>query len=142
MSVAADIADAVEDAVAALALTGLTVVRRKTPAVPEGATLPQAVVSVGDEQVEDLTATQALVTYTVAVTVVTAGGSKLADDDVLHAWRQSIRRKLEDLSVWAAVAGFNEVRNGGVTPFDAAALPRDFNYSTLTFRVSALESRT
>lgn len=142
MSVAGDIGEAVEAAVTALALTGVTVVRRKTPSVPEGATLPQAVVSIGDERAERLDATTQLVTYTVAVTLVTAGGAKLADDDTLHTWRQSVRRKLEDRAVWGTVSGWSEVRLGGVVPYDAAALAKDFNYSPITYQVFVREDRT
>lgn len=144
MSVAADIADAVVTAVEALALTGVTVVRRKTPSLPPGVSPPQVVVSVGEEGDTDyLTATLCLVTYPVSVTVVTAaGGKKLVDDDTLRGWREQIRGAVDAKTAFAAVSEFNAVHSGGRAPFDPAALAKDLNYSTQTFTVEAIEARS
>jgi hypothetical protein len=147
VAVASDVANAVETAVEALALTGVAagqVVRRKIPAVPEDATLPQVVVSVGEEgdiEFADFEGS-VFVGYPVAVTIVTAGGAKLADDDTIRTWRESIRRKCHDRAAYAGVTGFLEVKAQGRVPFDEGALSKDFNFSIVAvFTVTCLESR-
>jgi hypothetical protein len=144
VSVAGDIADAIVTAVEALALTGVTVKRRKLPSLPQGEDPPQVVVSIGDEpDTEYLTAVENLNRYPVAVTIVTAGGKKLADDETLRTWRQSVRRTLDDLerTTFAAVTGFNRVTTGGKSPFNPQALAKDLNYSVQVFTVEVLEQR-
>lgn len=142
MSKAADVSAAVAAAVTALNLTGVTVERRKTPAAPEGATLPQAVVSVGEEgEFDYLTARKKLVTYPAAVTLVTAGGRKLEEDETLRGWREQVWAAVEARAAWAGLAGWNETTAGGREPFDRAALPKDLNFSFLVFRVNVLEDR-
>lgn len=147
MSVAGDIADAVVTGVRALSLSGVpssAVVRRKVPTLPHGASPPQVVVSVGAEpETEYLTAAANLNRYPVAVTIVTAGGKLLADDETVRAWRQSIRRRIDDLerTTFAAVTGFNRVTTGGRSPFDPAALSKDLNYSVQLFTVEVIEQR-
>jgi hypothetical protein len=143
VSKAADVSSAIAAALEAMNLTGVTVARRKTPAVPEGATLPQAVVSVGEEgDVERLTATEVMLTYPVSVTFVTKAGRKLDDDDTLRDWREETRKAVEAAATWAGVAGFNVVRAGGREPFDRAALAKDLNFSSLVYRVEVIEDRT
>ena len=144
MSVAGDIADLTKAAIEALALTGVTVQRRKTPSLPAGENPPQVVISVGEEpETEYLTAAHNLNRYAMAVTIVTAGGKKLADDETLRSWRQSIRRKLDDLerTTFAALTGFNRVTTGGRSPFNPAALGKDLNYSVQVFTVEVKETR-
>ncbi len=143
MSVAGDIADAVVDAIDGLSLAGVTVARRKTPSAPEGKSLPLVAVSIGEAgDSEYVWAGKVMVTYPVAVTIVTANASPLQDDGTVREWREAIRKKLEDRTSWAAVAEFNEVSSGGREPYDRAALAKDLNYSSLTYRVEALEDRT
>jgi hypothetical protein len=143
LSVSEAVGDAIGAAVAALALPGVTVARRKLPALPEGAVTPQVVVSIGAEgPVEPIDATRDLVSYPVAVTIVTATGAQAADDATVRDWRQRIRRKVQDVATWAAVSGWNAVRTEGKEPFDPQALPKDFNFSTQVFTVEVLESRT
>ena len=140
MSKAADVSAAVAAALTTEALTGVTVARRKTPAVPEGAPLPQAVVSVAEEgEVEYLTARTTLVTYPVAVTLVTKGGTLLAEDAALRDWRERVRKRVEAVATFAGVAGFNAVSAGGREPFDRAALAKDLNFSSLLYRVEVVE---
>lgn len=144
MSVAGDVATAVETAITALALSGVTVVRRKTPTLPEGTTaaLPQVVVSIEAEgEVEQIDYSTDLVRYPVAVTIVTADG-KNADDDAVRGWRQQIRRAVEARATWSGLSGWNAIGITGRAPFDASALSKDLNYSTIVFTVEVLEPRT
>lgn len=146
MAIATDVATAVETAVQALALAGVgndQVVRRKVPDVPEGAELPQVVISVGEEgdvRFVDFEGT-VVVRYPVAVTIVTDGGAKLADDATVRTWRESIRKKCGDRATYAGVTGFLEVTASGGPPFDRRALSLDFNYSVYSFDVTVLENR-
>lgn len=143
MSKAGDVADAVVTAVTALALTGVTVARRKTPSAPADKALPLVAVSIAEEgEIEYLTARKVMVTYPVAVTIVTGNATPLADDATIRTWRESIRKKMEATATFAGVAGFNAVSQGGNEPFDRAALAKDLNYSGLTFRVEVIEDRT
>jgi len=143
VSKAADVSAAVAAAVAALNLSGVTVERRKVPAVPEGATLPQAVVSVGEEgDSERLTHNKVMVTYPVVVLLAGAGGRKLDDDATLRDWREQVRKALEATATWSGVAGFNEIHAGGREPFDRPALAKDINASYLQYRVEVIEDRT
>lgn len=146
MSAAAtNIANAVKTAVEALSLAGVTVVRRKTPSVPEGtsAGLPQVVVSVREDvETERLTAVTKRRRFRFAVTIVTAGGQKLADDDTVHTWRESIDDAVFDKqrATFSAVAGFIHLKALGGPVFDPAALPKDFNYSPLSYEAELIES--
>jgi hypothetical protein len=143
VSVAGDIADAAVDAIDSLALTGVTVAKRKTPSVPEGMALPLVVVSVAEEgDSEYVFAGKVVVTYPEAVTIVTANASPLQENGTIRTWREAIRKKLEDRTSWSAVAEFNDLHSGGKEPYDRAALAKDLNYSSLIFRVEALEDRT
>lgn len=145
LSVSEAVGDVGKSAVEALALSGVTVVKRKTPSVPEGTTapLPQVVITVGEEgPTEYLTATTKLKTYPLAATIVTAGGVPLADDPTVRAWRQQIEEKLDARATWAGLAGFNEVNITNKLPFDASALAKDFNYSPVVAEVEVLEART
>lgn len=139
------VGDAVKAAVEALGLTGLKgVVKRKKPDVPEGDTvgLPQAVVSVGEEgKTEYLTAVKKLKTYPAAVTIVTGGGMKAADDAQVRQWREQIERKLESYATWSGFAGWNETNITNKAPFDASALSKDFNYSTVVADVQVIETK-
>ena len=142
MSKAAEIESAVAAAVTALAFSGVTVARRKTPSAPEGKALPLIAVSVGEEgDVEYLTARKVMVTYPVSVTIVTKGGTALAEDDTIRTWRESIRKKMEANATFAGVSGFNAVNAGGREPFDRAALAKDLNYSSLLYRCEVIEDR-
>lgn len=142
MSVAGDIADAIVTAVEGLALTGVTVVRRKTPSLPAGVDPPQVVVSVAEEgDIRPHTATKDLVRYPVAVTIVTGGGKKLADDDTVRDWRESIRVAVNTRATFSGVGEFNQVDPGGRAPFTAAALAKDLNHSVLVFTVTTREAR-
>ncbi len=140
MSIAADIETAVVAALNTLAFSGVTVAKRKTPSAPEGKALPLIAVSVGEEgEVEYLTARKTMVKYPVAVTIVTAGGTALADNDTIRTWREAIRKKMEAPATFAAVTGFNAVFAGGREPFDRAALAKDLNYSSLLYRCEVIE---
>lgn len=148
MPVSTDIGNALESGIEALALTGVAadqVVRRKIPAVPEGATLPQVVISVGEEgeiRFADFEGS-VFVDYPAAVTIVTAGGAKLADDDTLRDWRERVRKKGHDRATYSGVSKFHEVTASGKVPFDVGALSKDFNFSVVAvFTVTCLESRT
>ena len=79
--------------------------------------------------------------YQVAVVVVTAGGSKLADDETVRTWRQQIRRAAEAESNWTSLTGFDHIEAGGSLPYDVQALSRDLNFSPVPFRVFVNESR-
>lgn len=142
MSVAGNVADAVVAAVGALALTGVTVARRKTPSLPPGKNPPAVVVTVADEgESEPMTGRKDFVRYPVGVTIITAGGSALADNETIRLWRGQIRAAVNTPDAFAGVSQFNEVTPAGRTPFDPAALARDLNYSTLTFTVECIEDR-
>jgi hypothetical protein len=120
----------------------LPVERRKTPGVPEGQTptLPQVVVSVGEEgRVERLSATQKLKTYPAAFTIVTAGGRVAGDNPTVRRWRQAIEAKAEAQATWVGLAGFNRVTITNKPPFDVQALGKDFNYATVVAEVEVVE---
>lgn len=140
-----ELGDVAKAAVEALALSGATVVKRKTPMRPEGAAnaLPEIVVSVGEEgRVEFLTAAHKRKTYPVAVTIVNRGGTKAGDDPTTRDWREQIEQKLEAKATWAGVTGFILARVTNRAPFDSAALGKDFNYSTVVADVELVEART
>jgi hypothetical protein len=143
MSVAGDIADAVVTAVRGLSLVpSASVVRRKTPSLPQGVDPPQIVVSVGEEnEITPLTSTKDRVRYPVSVTIVTGGGKKLADDDTVREWRESIRVAVNRRATFSGVSEFNQVDPGGKRPFDPGAMAKDLNYSVLTFTVTTREAR-
>lgn len=153
-SVSEAVGDAAEAAVTAIGVlkppgvppaAAVPVARRKTPSAPEGSAngLPEIVVSVGEEPAtEYLTATEKLRRYPVAVTIVTDGGAKAADDATVRKWRDQIDAALDARAAFASVDGFNQVDAGGGAPFDPAALPKDFNYSIQTFTVQVIEGRT
>jgi hypothetical protein len=144
VSVAGDIADLVKTGITALALSSVTVKRRKTLSLPQGEDPPQVVVAVGDEpDTEYLTADENLNRYAVGVAILTAGGKKTGDDDTIRDWRQSIRRKIDDLerTTFATLTGFNRVTTGGRNPFNTAGLPKDLNVSIQVFTVEVLEAR-
>lgn len=144
MSVAGSIADTIVTAIQGLNLTGVasgSVVRRKTPSLPAGKDPIQIVVTVGEETVEPLTARKDLVKYPCAVTIITSGGHKLADDDTLRTWREQIRVAVNKPACFAAVAEFNQVDPVGKAPFNAAGLAKDLNVSQLIFTVQTLETR-
>lgn len=143
-SVSEDVGDKAATAVTALALAGVTVVKRKVPGVPEGGgALPQVVISVdGEGPVRKNDALTDMVSYPVAVTIVTAGGQKAGDDPVPRKWREQIRKKLQTRATFSGISGFNRVTTEGKAPFDPAALPKDFNFSTQVFTVEVRESRT
>lgn len=140
MSVATDVADAVVTAVTALALSGVTVAKRKTPSAPEGMALPLVAVSIGEEgECEYLTARKVMMTYPVAVTIVTANASPLQENGTIRTWRESIRKRMEAAATFAGVTGFNAVWAGGREPYDRNALAKDLNYSSLSYRVEVIE---
>jgi hypothetical protein len=142
VSVAGAIADAIVAAVTALGL-GPTVVRRKAPSLPQGQDPPQIVVSVGEEgDVKPLTAKKDMVRYPVAVTIVTGGGKKLADDETLRLWREQIRTAINQRATFVSVPQFNQVDPSGKPPFNPAAMAKDLNYSMLVFTVSTREARS
>lgn len=138
------VGDIAKSAVQALALSGVTVVKRKTPSLPEGtsAGLPQVVISVGEEgRTEYLSATKKLKTYPVAATIVTAGGQQAADDATVRDWRQRIELKLEARATWTGLAGWNRVVITNKAPFDQATLSKDYNYATVVAEIEVVETR-
>ena len=142
MSVAGAIADAVAAAVTALNW-GAPVTRRKTPSVPAGTTLPQVVVTVGEEgPVEPLTARSQLVRYPVSVVYATTGGRALADDAQLRDRREALRNLLFTASTYAAVTQFNSAEPVGKTPFDPSALALGVVYTEVVVTVETIEART
>lgn len=141
-AVAELIGSALASAVTGLGLTGLTVKRRKRPTLPAGTSPPVAVVTVGEEaEVEHLWAGVDAWRYTVAVTLITAGGSDLADDATLRDWREQVRGVLNAASTYSGVNA-NEVWPGGRPPFPRPGLDSLVNYSVLVARVEVLETRT
>lgn len=146
MSKAADVAEAIETAVIAipsLITAGFVVKRRKLPTLPDGQDPPQAVVSVAEEGDTEYLAFggKVLIHYPAVVLLVTAGGKKLGDDDTLRGYRESVRKKVDDPTVFASVSQFHKVRSGGSSPFSPPALKQDYNYSLQTFTVTVVESR-
>lgn len=142
LSTSEAVGDAAKAAVDLLALPSVTCVKRKTPSRPEGATapLPEVVVSVGEEgKAERLTAQTKLKTYPVAVTIVTAGGQKAADDPTVRDWRQQIEQALFARATWSGIDGWSVVNITDKAPFDTAALSKDFNYSTIVAEVEVVE---
>ena len=145
-------ADSVSEAVGDKALAAVvalnllppaSVVKRKQPTLPEGKTAPAIVVSVGAfGDVAKVDALTDLVSYPVAVTVVTGDGEVAADDPVPRKWLDQIRKKLQSRASWAGLTGFNTVKTTGKEPFDPTALNKNWNYGTQVFTVSVLESRT
>lgn len=143
MSVAGAIADAIVAKVTGLALPGVTVSRRKTPSLAQGQEPPQIVVSIGEEgTIKPMTAKKDFVTYPVAVTIITAGGKKLADDETLRIWREQIRVAVNQRGTFSGVPQFNQIDPTGKAPFNAAALAKDLNYSVLVFSVQTIEARS
>jgi hypothetical protein len=143
VSVAGDVAGAVAAAVEGLALAGVTVVRRKTPSLPHGASPPQAVVCVGEEGEDDyLTARLRRVRYPVVVALVTAAGAALGDDDAFRDWRERVRDAVDRKGAFAAVPEFDAVSHTGRVPFDQAALRQDLNYGFQVFTVETIEPRS
>ena len=125
--------------------TAIPCVKRKTPSVPEGEQngLPQFVVSVSEEQeVERLTAAHKLRTVRFAVTIVTAGGQKAAEDVDVQKWRDQIDDAIYDkqLTAFAGVAGFIHLRAFGGKVYDPAGLAKDFNYSSLAYEAQVSET--
>lgn len=120
----------------------LPVARRKTPSVPEGQTLtlPQLVVSVGEERWERLDCRRKLKTYPVTFAVVTAGGRVAGDDAEVRKWREQIERKAEAQATWIGLAGFNRVVIVPKPPFDVQALSKDFNYALTVAEVEIVEN--
>lgn len=148
LSISEDVGDKVVAALTALAITTgapavlVPISRRKLPNLPEGKPPPEIVVSVGAYgRVEPIDATRDMVSYPMAVTIVTGGG-KAGYDATIDQWRQQIRRALQTRANYAALAGWNAVTTEGKEPFDPAALAKDFNYSVQVFTVEVLESRT
>ncbi len=145
-SVSEAVGDVVKAAVEALSLTGLRgVVKRKLPTVPEGDTigLPQVVVSVGEEQeTERLTAIHKKRTIRFAVTIVTAGGQQTGDNAAVRAWRDRIDDAIFDrqLTIFAALTNFVNLRAFGGKVFDPEALNKDFNYSALSYELKCVET--
>lgn len=142
------VSEAVGDkALAAVVALGLvpadSVVKRKQPTLPEGKPVPAIMVSVGAfGDVTKVDALTDLVSYPVAVTVVTGDGEVAADDPEPRKWLDQIRKKLQNRTSWSGLAGFNTVRTTGKEPFDALASSKNWNYGTQVFTVSILESRT
>lgn len=142
------IADAAVAAIEALALDDdLTVVKRKTPSLPDGTEPPCVVVVVGEGgeegQTEPISATKKVNRYPVTVVIITAGGN-LADDETIREWRDQIEDALDDRArtTFSTVTGLNVVNTIGKAPFDGALIPRDLNYSAQTFNVEVIESRS
>ena len=144
MSRAGAIADAVKAGITALAFPGVTGERRKIPALPAGKDPPQIVVSVGEEGDTIYLDFEyhVLVRYPVAVTIVTAGGSLMEDDNTLRDWRESIRKKIDDPATYSAVTGFMRTLSAGRVPFDVSALSKDLNFAVQVFTAEVLEDRT
>lgn len=139
------IGDAIRVALAA-ALSGWTVVRRKTPSLPPKSTLPVAVVVVGEEgEVEHLTGGDApwdMATYPATVALFfAADGEKIADSATVRATRRLVRGWLNSPATYASVDGFNETIGGGKAVFGTAALSANQNESVLTARIQVLEAR-
>jgi hypothetical protein len=142
-------------ALAAVSAIGITVpgtsppvvvpaVKRKTPSVPEGSApaLPQFVVSVGGEgRTEYIGATQKLKTYPVAVTIVTATGQRMGDDNTVRLWREQIELALEQRGNWTGLAGWNRATIVNNAPFETVALSKDFNYSIVAVEIEMVEAR-
>ncbi len=147
------------NAVAILTGMGLTyagkafvIERRKTPALPQqpnpinpaSLVLPEVVVSVGEEgKYQDITAVGRLVNYPMAVTIVTAGGAKLAFDDALATIAENIRYTMTLQTNWASQLGanWNQIDAFGKPPFDKNALEKTLNYRIITFTVQTREPR-
>lgn len=145
MPVVTDAAEFVKTLVESLGITSggspVEVVRRKTPSLPEGKSPPQIVISVGAEGPADYLDFEESegISHPVAVTVVSAGGTREADDDTVRGWIQQIRRLVGKASTWAGFAGFLDVTRDGKVPFDRSALGKDFNYYTQVFTVRLQE---
>lgn len=144
MSVAANIGTAVKAGIDALSLSGVTCVVRKIPALAPGQDPPQVSVSVSEEGETTYLDFEGyvIVRYPAAVTVITAGGSTLAEDTTLRTWRESIRKKIDDPATYSGVSGFHRVSSAGREPFDRQGLAADLNYSVQVFTVEVLETRT
>lgn len=145
MPVVTDVAEFVKAAVESLGITSggspVGVVRRKTPSLPEGKAPPQIVISVGaegDTEYLDFEGSEKL-SYPVAVTIVSGGGTREADDDTVRGWVQQIRELVGDADTWAGFFGFLDVTRDGKLPFDRAALSKDFNYYTQVFTLRVQE---
>ncbi len=152
-SVSEAVGDKVQAAIAALNLlkpnvtpnTLVPIARRKSPSAPEGTSngVPEIVISVGTEPPSEYVDAQTkLRKYPVGVTIVTAGGTKAADDLVVRKWRDQIDGAIDTRTAFAGLLGWNDVEAGGGAPFDERALSRDFNYSVQVFTVSVLEARS
>jgi hypothetical protein len=142
VAVATDVGAAAAAAVAALALSGVTVANRKSPSLPEGAA-PQVVVSVGDEEeVERLTAVSKMRRVRFAVTIVTAGGAVAADDATARDWWDRIQDAVYDKqrTAFAGVAGFIHLKAFGGRVFDPGALPKDWNYLSQAYEATVIET--
>lgn len=144
MSVREDIAEAVVDAVDALALSGApAAVRQKIPALPPDVNPPRIVVSVAAlPKTETITNGHRLKRYKGAVTIYTAGGTQLADDDALGAWVEAIREALERWEIFASVAAFNDVTVEDATLYPTTALGRTLSVASIPFTVETKEART
>ena len=144
MSKANDVADAIKTGVTALALTGVTVSRSKLPELPPGVSPPEAVVTVGEEGDTIYLDFEGnvIVRYPCAVTLITAGGQVAQDDATFRDWRESIRKKVDDSTIYSTVTGFHRVLSSGRAPFDRSALSKDFNFGIQVFTVEVLETRT
>lgn len=145
-STAEAIGDAAEAALTALGLsiggTALPIKRRKTPSLPEGASPPQIVISISDEQpTERISSAHKMRTVRFSVTIVTGGGAKAAEDATLQKWRELIDREIFDgqKSTFAGVKGFIHLAAFGGQLFDRQALPKDFNYTPLAYEAKASE---
>lgn len=149
----ASVADAILDA-AATALgnvtwspsTTATVKKRKAgtllPAETESGNLTVVVSLSGGETVEELTASQVLVGYSLSVELAVGSGEKLGNTAQVLSWREQARKKLHARATWyGIVAEWNQTQAQPLTAFDRSALDRGVSLSLQRFLVETIESR-
>ena len=130
------------------ALASASVMKLKTPSLPDDVQPPAVVVAVGEGgeggETEEIDAFTKLNRYPVTVAIFTAaGGSLLGDDETVREWRVEIEEVVDDRgrATFATVPGFNKVSTMGRVPFDPVALRDDLNMSSQRFTVEVLETR-
>lgn len=125
----------------AVTLANANVLFRKRPELAPKEEPPKVFVVVGGKpDVERLTGTQKLNKWKCAVVIVTAGGTKLENDDRGRTWIEQIETAVFDQqeTTFAGLTGFNRCEVADTGPFDPAALDKSLVWLASNFTVEVI----